>query len=153
MTRKNHKYEREHLAKVVAESLSFMEVLRKYNKRPVGGNVTNLNLVCRRFKIDTSHMLGQARARGQRSKHRKSADERLVLGTELDRRTLAHILRKALDDKNIPYQCVECGNNGCWQDRPLTLEINHKDGRYWNNTLENLEYLCPNCHSQYKPLP
>ena len=29
----------------------------------------------------------------------------------------------------------------------IPLEIEHKDGNYANNSEDNLELLCPNCHS------
>lgn len=35
-----------------------------------------------------------------------------------------------------------------WQEQPLTLELEHKDGNSDNNSKENLCLLCPNCHSQ-----
>jgi hypothetical protein len=31
--------------------------------------------------------------------------------------------------------------------RPITVELEHKDGNAENNRLENLTLLCPNCHS------
>ena len=34
--------------------------------------------------------------------------------------------------------------------QPINLEIHHKDGDRTNNSLENLQLLCPNCHS-YTP--
>lgn len=37
-----------------------------------------------------------------------------------------------------------------WLDKPITLELEHKDGDRNNNIRENLECLCPNCHS-YTP--
>lgn len=45
-------------------------------------------------------------------------------------------------------KCCKCG----WGEiNPYTgnipLEIEHKDGNYANNTEDNLELLCPNCHS------
>lgn len=33
-------------------------------------------------------------------------------------------------------------------DKPITLEIHHIDGNRKNNSLDNLQILCPNCHSQ-----
>ena len=30
---------------------------------------------------------------------------------------------------------------------PIPLEIEHKDGNHQNNVRDNLEALCPNCHS------
>ena len=43
-----------------------------------------------------------------------------------------------------------CCNNDTWLDKPITLEIEHKDGNSDNNHPDNLELLCPNCHS-YTP--
>ncbi len=45
-------------------------------------------------------------------------------------------------------QCSRCG----WHElHPTTgvspLEINHVDGHFFNNNENNLELLCPNCHS------
>ncbi|MEX3984050.1 HNH endonuclease [Paraburkholderia sp. EG287A] len=34
-----------------------------------------------------------------------------------------------------------------WMGEKLTLEVDHKDGNPDNNRRENLEGLCPNCHS------
>ena len=46
------------------------------------------------------------------------------------------------------YKCEKCG----WgEENPHThtipLEIHHIDGNYTNNKEENLQVLCPNCHS------
>ena len=44
-------------------------------------------------------------------------------------------------------KCSCCGIQE-WNGKPISLEVNHIDGRAFNNVLENLELLCPNCHSQ-----
>ena len=43
--------------------------------------------------------------------------------------------------------CSGCGISS-WQGKPITLELEHKDGNSENNSLDNLCLLCPNCHSQ-----
>jgi len=48
----------------------------------------------------------------------------------------------------IPYVCYICNNTGIHLDKPLTLQLDHIDGNSSNNLLENLRFLCPNCHSQ-----
>ena len=45
------------------------------------------------------------------------------------------------------YKCSCCAISE-WNDRPLTLQIDHIDGNTQNNMMENLRYLCPNCHTQ-----
>lgn len=42
--------------------------------------------------------------------------------------------------------CALCGISE-WQGKKLPLELHHKDRNHYNNSLENLEILCPNCHS------
>ena len=43
-------------------------------------------------------------------------------------------------------QCAKC-NLTEWQNQAIVLEATHIDGDATNNKLENLELLCPNCHS------
>lgn len=43
--------------------------------------------------------------------------------------------------------CWRCKNKE-WNGLPIPLELEHKDGNGFNNTKENLEILCPNCHAQ-----
>ena len=45
------------------------------------------------------------------------------------------------------YVCCGCGITE-WRNKRIVLELEHKDGNSENNLLENLELLCPNCHSQ-----
>ena len=147
MARDYVRYDKETLSKIIAESANFAEVCRKYSKSPVGGNITNIQLMCRRWEIDTSHMTGQGHMKGKRSNKRKPVTERLVLGTSTDHRTAAHKLRAALSEVGVTYKCNVCGIFE-WCDRPLVLEVDHIDEQYWNNTQGNLQFLCPNCHSQ-----
>jgi hypothetical protein len=60
---------------------------------------------------------------------------------------IKHFIRDYLLDK-ANHKCEMCGwgkinpySNTC------PLEIHHKDGNYQNNKLDNLQVLCPNCHS------
>lgn len=43
--------------------------------------------------------------------------------------------------------CEECGVSA-WRDKPLSLCLHHINGVRDDNHLENLQLLCPNCHSQ-----
>jgi predicted nucleic acid-binding Zn ribbon protein len=43
------------------------------------------------------------------------------------------------------HKCEKC-NNTSWMNNPIPLECHHKDGNRNNNTVENVEIVCPNCH-------
>lgn len=45
-----------------------------------------------------------------------------------------------------PRVCSSCGLNE-WRGYPIPLELHHKNGNNRDNRLENLEYLCLNCHA------
>ena len=49
--------------------------------------------------------------------------------------------------KTTEYKCSCCGISD-WNDKPITLQIDHIDGDNSNNVIKNLRYLCPNCHTQ-----
>jgi len=63
---------------------------------------------------------------------------------------LSTIIRKYLFEKNGD-KCSKC----CWGEKNvytgrIPLEVNHVDGDSSNHRPENLELLCPNCHSLTK---
>lgn len=43
-------------------------------------------------------------------------------------------------------KCNKCGLDE-WLGQDLVLELEHKDGNNKNNNRDNLEMICPNCHS------
>ena len=57
-------------------------------------------------------------------------------------------LKKRLFAEGIKeYKCEKCGISD-WNGEHLTLEIHHINGNHSDNRIENLQILCPNCHSQ-----
>lgn len=57
-------------------------------------------------------------------------------------------LKKRLVQENIlEYKCAICGNKGEWNGLPLALQLDHINGVNNDNRIENLRFLCPNCHS------
>jgi len=60
-----------------------------------------------------------------------------------------HHLKSRIIQKNIiDYFCSFCGNDGLWNEKKLSLHLDHINGVNNDNRVENLRFLCPNCHSQ-----
>lgn len=53
---------------------------------------------------------------------------------------------KLIRDGLKENKCELCGVS-IWRGVQLPLELHHKDGNHYNNNLDNLQILCPNCHS------
>jgi len=51
--------------------------------------------------------------------------------------------------KNCGNNCKLCGQSGeDWNGKPITLIVDHIDGKSNNNKLDNLRLVCPNCDCQ-----
>lgn len=57
------------------------------------------------------------------------------------------IKQKLFKENLKEYKCEICGISE-WQGKSIILQVHHIDGNPYNNTLENIQILCPNCHSQ-----
>lgn len=54
--------------------------------------------------------------------------------------------KKLIRDGHKECKCELCGLS-IWQNVQIPLELHHKDGNHFNNNLDNLQILCPNCHA------
>lgn len=141
------KYTKEILQEAVKQSKSVANVLRFLGLNVTGGGHAHISKMIKNYEIDTSHFTGQNWNKGQVFENkRKHADE--IFNFSADRRQNAKYLVRALLEIGRPYQCEICGNNGIWNNMPLTLQVDHIDGDWKNNKPENLRFMCANCHSQ-----
>lgn len=124
--------------------------LARQLKLPTNGKYFNkLKAKIQEFNIDTSHFLGRKTSGFLKNNPNKLHHSVvLVKGRHGNIRENAKILRTAMLEYGVPFECKNCPCDGEWMGKSIRLEIHHIDEDPINNVIDNLIFLCPNCHSQ-----
>lgn len=81
-----------------------------------------------------------------RSKSKSAEHKRKFFAGLLEKRIDRPTVRKYLAEVR-GYRCEVCKLSN-WQDKPITLHVDHVNGDPSDDSPTNLRLICPNCHSQ-----
>lgn len=146
MENKIYKLSDEQFVELLKNSSTISEVLFKLGYS-VKGNSWGFAKIKQRMSdlnLDGSVFKGKSPITKYGSLHKVNASDILKPNCKHARSVLR---RYVIKNNLIPYRCAICG---CveWQGRTLSLELDHINGINNDNRIENLRFLCPNCHSQ-----
>lgn len=137
---------KEEFKNYISKSNSYTDALRKmgYNSPNQGGSFRTLKKYINKYNCDTSHF--HTKTEDATRKNTIPLEDILV---ENSTYTNNQKLKERLIKANLlEYKCSCCGNEGIWNGKKLTLQLEHINGIHRDNRLKNLTLLCPNCHSQ-----
>ena len=139
------KWTDEQLIKAVQENKSIAGVIKQLGLKPAGGNYQTVNNKIKELNLDISHFTGQGWNIGLKFNPKPiiPIDEILVKDSNYQ----SYKLAKRLIKEGYKERKCECCNLTEWLGEPIKLELHHINGCHTDNRLENLQLLCPNCHS------
>jgi Zn finger protein HypA/HybF involved in hydrogenase expression len=146
-TRITHRYSKDNMEPIVNESKSLKEVLEKMGLKAAGGNYQVIKDYISKYEFSIEHFetIKEKNERTGFKTIEKTLESILVENSSYSRQPLKIRLIK---EKLLEYKCVSCGNTGEWNGKPISLQLDHENGINNDNRIENLRFLCPNCHSQ-----
>lgn len=139
------------ILEILENSTSISDFLRKIGyKTNTGGGYKILHKECIKRNLDISFYKKKFRLNTNNKISNKlkkiPIEEILIENSKYENRT--RLKERLIKEKILEYKCIECENNGEWRGKKLSLQLNHKNGINNDNRIENIEFICPNCHSQ-----
>jgi 5-methylcytosine-specific restriction endonuclease McrA len=130
--RKYKNYTNNDIISFAKEVKSLSGLLRKLGLVCAGGNYDHIRRLLQKLNVDCSHWTGQG----------WNKDKQLKDWSEYTRGVYLkpHLIRER------GHKCENCSITN-WLGELIKLEVHHIDGNKTNNKKENLQLLCPNCHS------
>jgi len=146
-TRTKILYCEENILKVVLKSKSLKECLENMGLKAAGGNYEVIKKYIEKYKINIEHFetVKEKNIRIGFIPVKKELVNVLVENSNFSRTSLKN---KLINEGIMKYECVKCKNKGKWMGEPVSLQLDHINGVNNDNRIENLRFLCPNCHSQ-----
>lgn len=138
-------WDKQLIVDAVNVSDSYSETLRKMNIPVQGNNSATLKRKIKEFNIDISHFTF-------RKQYKSNVQNNAYISANTYLNDTVPITSYKLKNKLLKEgikenKCEICGISS-WLDKELILQLHHINGVHTDNHLENLQLLCPNCHSQ-----
>ena len=144
--KRKRKWTNTQLIKAVKDSNSIRAVLIKIGLVPAGGNYQQVKSTISELKIDTSHFTGMGWRKNRKFDFVPQIPMADILVAHSNFQSFKLKKRLFRDGLKLP-KCEMCGWAKTSQDGRIPVELDHINGNRYDNRLENLRILCPNCHS------
>lgn len=129
---------------VVNDCKCIAEVVRRLSSNKVSDGGNTWHAIKARIKADGLYDRFDGKKRRGSEFSAKDADIFVFHSTTVR----SNVRIRLIQNKIIPYVCAICKTTPEWLGKPLSLHLDHINGISNDHRIENLRFLCPNCHSQ-----
>lgn len=129
---------------IIQEANSYSDCLRALGLGTSGGSSTDiLKRRISELNCNIDHFGKNQKKQSPQAKY--TLDEILVENSTYA--NISCLKKRLIQEGRMEYICYNCGIKD-WQNKPLSLHLDHINGKNNDHRIENLRFLCPNCHSQ-----
>ena len=126
---------------------SRQSTLRSFGlNQKTGSNVSWISKKIDTLNICTKHWTGQGHLRGKTHNWAPKIPLSDILINNSTYNNTGSLKSRLLKEGVLKNKCNRCGILD-WLNEQLSLHLDHKNGNYRDNRIENIRLLCPNCHS------
>jgi hypothetical protein len=140
------KYHKDILREVVLSSKTYKEVVDKLHLRSAGGNFATIRKYIEKYSLDISHF-DSDNTKGiikYAKEHKYRTEDLLVENSTYNR---GHLKERLYKEGYKEKFCELCGQGEEWKGKKMSLILDHINGVWNDNRIENLRIVCPNCNA------
>lgn len=141
-------WSKETIVDAIKNSSSKSDILRNIGLKINSGNFQTLEKYCKLYEIKLDHIKFNFKLNSTKNGFQKKVTNKEIFIKNSKRNNNNLIKKRILEGNLLKNECEICKISNTWMNKPIVLQIDHKNGNRFDNRLENLRFLCPNCHSQ-----
>lgn len=126
----------------VNTSTTWIELTHKCRYNCIRGNQSIIKR-CNILGIDYSHITNNKKKDIRNRIY--TMDEILVENS--DYYNMISLKNRLIKEKKWKYECSICKLSE-WMGKKIPIQLDHINGNHFDNRIENLRFICPNCHAQ-----
>jgi hypothetical protein len=134
-----------YIIEIIKTSSNKTDVLNKLNLKNNGGNYNTLSHFINLNNVDVSHFQRNKQTTKKKSFNYKDISEILVKNSTY--RSTNHLKNKLYKLNLKSPICELCEQSEEWMGKKMSLILDHINGDRFDNRLENLRIVCPNCNA------
>lgn len=143
----NYKVDDKTFIEAVQSSSSIRAAILKLGLVETGNAYKVFKRRIKSLQLNTEHFLGCGHLKGKSHNWSPKIPLEKILVAQSSYTNSVRLKSRLINDGLLKYECSICGISN-WNNKELSLQLDHINGISNDHQINNLRLLCPNCHSQ-----